>query len=451
MQAHESDALRDRLRAVLRGRFEIGALVGTGGYAAVFRAEDPLLRRAVAIKVLDPTRVAGADADRFLAEARTVATIEHPHIVPLYEAGREGDIAYLAMRFFPEGSLTGRLERAGRLSPAEVVRLGIEVAEALEAAHQRGVVHLDIKPDNILLDGDGNAAVTDFGIAQLIGARGDDEPMAPSGTPHYMSPEHVAGDVVDGRADVYALGVVLYEAATGRPPITGDSAQQVMANQVARSPQPIASLAPELPTALARVITRALAKDPAERWASAGAMAQALRAAGDADRLLAPREVRKRTRRRWYRRTVVLLGLLGAGLALAIAAAIGLWRIATSGDRPALDAMAPLIPAGVLDSVTALGLLGGADTALYVFVPAGAGLDEALVVTTREIVHRARGGVRRWSLATDYAYRFNISNAGGWLTITDPGTAAVDTLYGTLSGREVGTLRDAITRLVARR
>ena len=155
--------------ASFAGRLEIGELLGVGGFAAVFRARDPLLGRDVAIKVLDPSLAQGRGTDRLLDEARLIAATEHPHIVPLYEVDRQGDLVSLVMRYFPHGSLAERLEREGALPPAMVARLGTEVADALATAHARGVVHLDVKPDNILLDADGHAAVTDFGIARLAG------------------------------------------------------------------------------------------------------------------------------------------------------------------------------------------------------------------------------------------------------------------------------------------
>ncbi len=287
MDAARTEALARRLNAALGGRLALGELLGVGGFAAVFRGRDPLLNRDVAIKALDPTLVLDdSAADRLLDEARLVATAEHPHIVPLYEAGHRDGVVYLVMRFFPDGTLGARLSGEGPLTPAGVARLGIEVADALSAAHARGVLHLDIKPENLLLDGDGHAFVADFGISRVAAAADATPDGTSSGTPHYMSPEQVAGDRLDGRADVYALGVVLYEAATGRRPITGNSAVNIMANQVSKAPEPLSTVAPDLPKALSDIITRALAKDPDDRWDSAKEMADALRTASAADKLL---------------------------------------------------------------------------------------------------------------------------------------------------------------------
>ena len=336
-----------RLAASFAGRLEVGELLGVGGFAAVFRARDPLLGRDVAIKVLDPSLAQGRGTDRLLDEARLIAATEHPHIVPVYEVDREGDLVSLVMRYFPHGSLAERLEREGAQPPAMVARLGTEVADALATAHARGVVHLDVKPDNILLDADGHAAVTDFGIARLAREHDGAAPGIVERNPALHEPEQVAGDRVDGRADVYALGVVLYEMATGRRPVTGASAPEVMANQVSTAPAPLDQVAPELPAALAAIITRALAKDPAARWQSAADMAEALRRASAADQLLTPREIRRRARRRWYGRTAILVGGLLVGVIGAVWLAVKVWRMMYSGERPAIDAMAPRIPADI--------------------------------------------------------------------------------------------------------
>ncbi|MBP2647389.1 MAG: protein kinase [Gemmatimonadetes bacterium] len=435
-----------RLQAAFAGRLQVAELLGVGGFAAVFRARDPLLARDVAIKVLDPSLAQGRAADRLLDEARLIAATEHPHIVPLYEVDRQGDLVSLVMRYFPHGSLAGRLEREGTLPPAMVARLGTEVADALATAHARGVIHLDVKPDNILLDAEGHAAVTDFGIARLAGEHEGAGPGIVSGTPHYMSPEQVAGDRVDGRADVYALGVVLYEMATGHRPVTGASAPEVMANQVRTAPAPLAQVAPELPAALAAIITRALAKDPAARWQSAADMAEALRRAGAADQLLAPREVRLRTRRRWYRRTATLVGGLLVGVIGAVWLVVSIWRAMYAGTAPAIDAMAPRIPATIIDSAIGLGALTPADTVQYVFAPAGMGVPGAFIVTTREMVALPGGRVRRYPISGNADIDLRLHNRSGYLIISDTALGVKDTVYRTMSGRELRILIGALGR-----
>jgi len=438
-----------RLGATLGGRIAIGELIGAGGFAAVFRARDPLLGRDVAIKVLDPTVARDpAASDRLLDEARMVATIEHPHIVPLYEAGRQDGLVFLVMRYFPDGTVGSRLERSGPIPPAGVARLGIEVADALAAAHARGVVHLDIKPDNILLDSAGHAAVSDFGIARVTAGV---EPLASglvSGTPHYMSPEQVAGDQLDGRSDVYSLGVVLYELATGRRPVGGDTDAKVMANQIRQTPPPIGEIAADFPAPLAGVITRALAKDPAERWASAGDMAAALRAATAPDKLLSPRLARRKARRRWYGRMAMVGGGLTAGLVMLVYIVGRILGMFTEGEPPALDAMAPMIPAAMLDSARSSGYLTEGDTVLYLFAPHGRGLADALYVTTRDLIAVADGSARRYPRKTDYDIDLRRTNRQGVLTFTHPETKAIDTVYHAMTGVEQQVLLLALKRIL---
>ncbi len=450
MSPPDATQLRERLQRVLAGRFELGDLLGVGGFAAVFRARDVVLGRDVAIKALEPPASAGDDIDRSLDEARLVATIEHPHIVPLYEVGREQGIVFLVMRFYPAGSLARRLERDGQLDPAAVLELGATIADALDTAHQRGVIHLDIKPDNILLDANGQAAVTDFGIAQAMGSTGGGEVIS-SGTPHYMSPEHVSGDTLDARSDVYALGSVLYEAATGRTPVSGTSAAQVMANQVRQEVPPITRLLPAFPRALGDVIMRALEKDPAARWQSTGEMAKALRELAGSDQMLAPAELAKRGRRRWYRRGAIGCVLLAIGLGIAGWMGYKAFRLLYSGPTPAVDLLAPNIPATTIDSLRALGVLEAGDSALYVYVPADHQLPDALVFVQDGMVTRLDGTRRLWRWADHGNVQLNISNRGGFMIISSADTTQVDTVYRTLGGREMNTFREVLGRFMRER
>jgi serine/threonine-protein kinase len=438
--------LHARLCATLGQQFAIRELLGAGGFAAVFRGRDPLLGRDVAIKVFDAS-LSIAAADRLLDEARLVAAIEHPHLVPLYEAGARDGLVFLVMRCFPDGTVGARLRREGALPPADVVRLGAEVADALAAAHARGVVHLDVKPDNILLDAHGHAAVSDFGIARAIAAS-DAEPQGlTSGTPHYMSPEQVAGDRLDGRTDVYALGVVLYELATGRPPVEGDSSEKVMANQIRQTPAALSSVLPELPTALARVITRALEKDPARRWPSAKAMAEALRDAGSAEQMLAPRVMRRRTRRQWYSRFGMILGGVAVGAAALVYLAVRALGAFGKGDPPAIDAMAPLIPVAMLDSVRAVAGIAEADSVRYIFAPHGLGLRDAVIVSSRELIAVTQGQARRYPHATSYTVLLARVGGRGLVLLKVPGTERVDTIYASVSGLEQQVLGLALRRV----
>lgn len=440
-------ALSAHVKAALGGRLELGELLGVGGFAAVFRANDPLLHRDVAVKAIDPGSVATVGAaDQLLDEARLVATAEHPHIVPLYEAGHREGVVYLVMRYFPDGTMADWLSREGPLTPAAVARLGVEVADALAAAHARGVLHLDIKPENILIDAEGHGYVTDFGISRIAGAAGTAADGMSSGTPHYMSPEQVAGDQLDGRADVYALGVVLYEAATGRRPIGGSSAVNVMANQVSRAPEPLSVIAPELPAALASIITRALEKDPADRWGSARELGVALRAASAADRLLSPKMLRRRTRRRWLGRTALLVGGLVAGLVVVSVVVVRVWTDFRTGVPPGIDAAAPGIPAAILDSAMVMGVLTEGDTALYVFAPNGRGVRDALIVTTHDLIAITDGIPRRYPDLKNLGFLMARTNRRGYVIVKTPSTGEVDTLYPGITGLEQQILELGLRR-----
>ncbi len=441
--------LKERLATALGARLELGERLGVGGFAAVFRARDPLLNRDVAIKALDPKLVLDdAAADRLLDEARLVATAEHPHIVPLYEAGHRDGVVYLVMRYFPDGTVAARLSREGPFPPAAVAQLGVEVADALSAAHARGVLHLDIKPDNLLLDGEGHAFVGDFGISRVAAAADALPDGTSSGTPHYMSPEQVAGDRLDGRADVYALGVVLYEVATGRRPISGTSAVNIMANQVSKAPEPLSTIAPELPRALSDIITRALEKDPANRWGSAREMADALRTASAADKLLSPKLARRRTRRRWFNRTAMVIGGVISGMFLFGYLAYQIWMGFRTGVPPAIDAFAPAIPEAVLDSARTLGALTERDTVLYVFAPNGHGMKDALVVTPEDLVVVGGGTPRRYAHA-DYVLVVARTNRRGLIILRLPNDAR-DTVYHSITGLEQQILELGMRRALPR-
>src|SRR5688572_634143 len=228
----DTTTLRPKLEAALGEQLQLGALLGQGGFAAVFRAHDPFLERDVAIKVLDPSlAVDAALEEQFLHEARTIAAAEHPHIVPLYSADSTGGLLYLVMRLLPGHSLEDRIAQ-GKLPAAEAARIALACAQALAAAHAVGVVHRDIKPANILLDANGNATVTDFGIALVTSRPARETHGSTSGTPRYMSPEQALGERVDGRSDVYALGVTLYEMLTGTTPFPGRNTMEVIAQHI---------------------------------------------------------------------------------------------------------------------------------------------------------------------------------------------------------------------------
>ena len=271
----------DVVRAALDADYEVIEEIGRGAMAVVYRAHERQLNRDVAVKVL-PFELATGDEgiERFQREARTAAQLEHPHIVPIYRVGRAGRVIYFAMKLLPGESLAARLAREGKLPIAEVCRVLSETARALGYASGRGIVHRDVKPDNIMLDGEGRCVVTDFGIAR---AKGDADLTADGisiGTPRYMSPEQARGKHVDGRSDIYSLGVVGYHCLTGTVPFSGDDAVGILLDHV-QSPVPRPTLTSTEERAVYSVIERMLAKDPADRFQSSNDLLAALENAGE--------------------------------------------------------------------------------------------------------------------------------------------------------------------------
>jgi serine/threonine-protein kinase len=275
-----SDALRERVAAALQHQYDIIDEIGRGGMSVVYRARDLRLGRDVAIKVLPPELAHDpAVGSRFTREAQTSAQLSHAHIVPIFDVGERDGIAYFVMSLVTGGSVGTRLEHQPLRAVDEVRRLLCETADALAYAHLRGVIHRDIKADNILIDGaSGRALVTDFGIARAIesGTRLTQTGVA-VGTPTYMSPEQAMGErQIDGRSDIYSLGVLGYQMITGRVPFTASNSMALLLKHVSEKPQPIAELRPEAPRQLCDAIERALRKAPEERWATASAFRDAI-------------------------------------------------------------------------------------------------------------------------------------------------------------------------------
>ena len=275
-----SEPLHDRLTAAVGHHYELEGEIGRGGMSVVYRARDLRLNRPVAVKVLPPELAYDpAIRTRFTREAQTSAQLSHAHIVPIYDVGERDGIAYLVMALITGGSLAALLAHEPRQPIDEARRILCEIADALAYAHQRGVVHRDIKPDNILLDAEsGRAMVTDFGIARAMeaGARLTATGIA-VGTPTYMSPEQAVGErAIDGRSDIYSLGVLAYQMLTGRVPFTGGNSMALLLKHVTESPRPIAELRPETPRTLRDAIERALMKEPEDRWPTAATLRDAL-------------------------------------------------------------------------------------------------------------------------------------------------------------------------------
>jgi tetratricopeptide (TPR) repeat protein len=264
--------LRDQLQQTLGAGYTVERELGGGGMSRVFVARDESLQRNVVVKVLPPELVAGVNVERFNREIVLAAGLQHPHIVPVHSAGQMDGVPFYTMPFVDGESLRARLTRTGGLPITEVIGVLRDVAKALAYAHERGVVHRDIKPDNVLLSG-GSATVTDFGIAKALSASRMAAPGATLtqigtsiGTPMYMSPEQAAGDPsTDHRADIYSFGCLAYELLAGRPPFVAKTPQKLLAAHMGESPLPIGELRGDTPASLADLVMRCLAKDADER------------------------------------------------------------------------------------------------------------------------------------------------------------------------------------------
>jgi len=273
--------LRDGLDAELRGRYVIERELGRGGMATVFLARDLRHERPVALKVLHPELAATLGPERFLREIRLAARLQHPHILTVLDSGDAAGQLWFTMPYVEGETLRDRLRREGQLPMDDALRIARETADALDYAHQHGVVHRDIKPENILLAGR-HALVADFGIARALGAGGAAGAGAPTreqrltetgmsvGTPAYMSPEQASGDrEVDARSDIYSLGCVLYEMLAGEPPFTGPSAQAILLRKFTENPRPLRAIRDTVPEPIEQAVARALARSAADRFTTA--------------------------------------------------------------------------------------------------------------------------------------------------------------------------------------
>jgi serine/threonine protein kinase/tetratricopeptide (TPR) repeat protein len=266
------------LKDALAERYAIETEIGRGGMATVYRADDLRHGRRVAIKVLRPELVSTFGTERFLREIGIAARLTHPHIVPLLDSGTADGMLYYVAQYVTGGSLRNKLRTEGPLPVREALRIAEEVGAGLDFAHRSGIVHRDVKPENILFT-DGHAVLTDFGIARASSIRTDfrtDEGIV-VGTPEYMSPEQAAGEVeVTGASDIYSLACVIYEMLTGQPPFSGGSLQSIVARHITEVPRSARVSRPEVPEGVVRALARAMAKDPLERFVSIGAFLTAL-------------------------------------------------------------------------------------------------------------------------------------------------------------------------------
>ncbi len=255
------------------GRYEIERELTTGGMGVIILAKDPYIQRHVVVKVLIYSRTMDEMyRDFFQNEAEIIAALEHPCIVPIYDFGWHGQQPYIVMRYMSGGSLQDRIDK-GEVKITDMAHILTRVASALDAAHEKGIIHRDIKPSNILFDSTGEAFLSDFGIAKSKSFT-DDEGEWLVGTPAYLSPEQVQGQDVDGRSDVYALGVTLYRLLTGQLPFSSSSTTELVNAHVELPVPDIRTIKSNLPAVWQEVVGKAMAKDPADRYATAGEFAE---------------------------------------------------------------------------------------------------------------------------------------------------------------------------------
>ncbi|MFQ5679590.1 MAG: protein kinase [Gemmatimonadota bacterium] len=317
--------LRKELNVALEGRYAIRRELGRGGSATVFQADDLRHGRRVALKIFHPELAALMGAARFHREVEIASRLTHPHIVPLYDSGEANGLLFYVMPDIEGESLRERIDREGALPLGQALLIAQEVADALNYAHRHDILHRDIKPENIMLSG-GHALVLDFGVARALAAS-DQQPLTRTGlilgTPAYMSPEQATGEPLGAGADIYALGCVLYEMLTGEPPFSGRTPQAILARHLSESPLPIRELRSAVPEGVDQLVQRMLAKLPADRYASAQELLDALRAGkatAEAPALAPTRPGRwwKERLAGWHRVPAIVLALVVIGTAITV-------------------------------------------------------------------------------------------------------------------------------------
>ena len=316
-----------RLASALADRYRVDRELGSGGMATVYLAEDVRHRRKVALKVVHPELSAVLGSERFLKEIELTASLQHPHILPLFDSGVSDGQLFYVMPFVQGETLRARLERERQLPIPDALRIAREVADALQYAHERGIIHRDIKPENILLQS-GHALVADFGIAlavQQAGGQRLTQTGLSLGTPQYMAPEQAMGEkTIDARADVYALGAVTYEMLAGEPPFTGPTAQAIVARVLTTAPAPLKATRSTVPASMEHAVLTAVAKLPADRFASASEFADALQGGGSFTPAVSATQVTGAPRARpGLAALATSRAVLGS--ALAVATALALW------------------------------------------------------------------------------------------------------------------------------
>jgi tetratricopeptide (TPR) repeat protein len=420
---------------VLAGRFRIESVLGIGGMGVVYRATDLSLDVPVALKLLRPELAARPDAfDRFRQELLTARQVSSPHVVRIHDLAQDAGQWFITMDLIDGQGLDRRIDHDGALPPDEAAAIARQLAEGLAAAHARGVIHRDLKPANVLIDRDGRAYITDFGVARSLASGGLTQSGAIVGTPDYLSPEQARGESVDARSDLYALGLILYEMLTGAMPFAGGTVPEILAQRMLRTPPPVTQLKPQTPAWLARLVDRLLRPQPAHRLQSAAEVIRAI------DRREVPRDWRPQ-RRSWIAIAVaVLLAAVGASA----------WYVASQRATPAgVAAVAPLhrllvlpldAPSGVLDEPHRAAL-GTQLREAFAAVPGLAVVDtDRTFQAQRQLDPTGASSVDpralRRIVGADRGVRVSLSRA-------DDGLRATATLYGTGEASTIASATDA--------
>jgi eukaryotic-like serine/threonine-protein kinase len=441
---------------ILGGRYEVESRLGEGGMAMVFGGVDRLLGRKVAIKVLarhyarDRTAV-----ERFRREAQAAAGLNHPNVVSVFDTGSDDGVHYIVMEHVDGTTLADEIKEHGPVPPGRAALIAVDVCRALASAHEKGMVHRDVKPGNVLLASDGSVKVTDFGIARVASSEALTATGSVMGTASYLSPEQARGGDIDARSDIYSLGCVLYEMLTGRPPFDGDTPLSIAYKHVQEDPPPPSSINPAVPADIESVVSRAMAKKPGDRFKSAAEMARNLQEAaptgpmetavmiptGEATEVLPARQSPTRTaplpeiaarQRRWM---VAAAAAALAVLGVALAVTLGRERpLTASSPQPTSPATTSPPPASPTPPPTTPPPLLSLQEAVTQFEAALQGLDEDV---QSELVDRANEALDR----------FNQGDQAGSLEKMGELRTKVEEL--TAEGRISAVQRDALLSSVA--